>query len=75
MPQSVIREDRDVMELRAERLRQQQEAAAREQQQAMSQEMLKNMDKLGKSPEQGSFMDTMNSQLGTGMNGASAYAQ
>lgn len=75
MPQSVIREDRDVMELRAERLRQQQEAAAREQQQAMSQEMLKNMDKWGKSPEQGSFMDAMNSQLGTGMNGASAYAQ
>ena len=72
MPQSVIREDDDVRQIRAERAA----AQAREVQQAREmqaqQMLLQNADKLGKVPESGSPLAQLDAQMAGGMNAQNA---
>ena len=69
MPESVIREDKDVQDLRQKRA----EAQAQQQQQAIAlqqqQQMIQNLDKLNKPVENGSMIDEINRQLSAGMGG------
>ena len=71
MPQAVIREELDVEKLRKERAIAQQNAQAMQQQMQMQQELVQNADKLGKTPEQGSLINSLNSQIIGGMNSGS----
>lgn len=69
MPQNVIREDDDVKRIREERIKAQQEEAARQQQAAMVQAIMQNANKMGQAAQEGSMMDTINKQLAGGMDG------
>lgn len=69
MPQSVVREDRDVDNIRRARLEARQQAAQEAQQQAAQQLLIQNADKLGRRTEEGSPLAAMNEQMAGGMNG------
>lgn len=72
MPQSVIREDRDVEELRKERARAQAQAMQQQMQMQQAQSIMQNANKLNEPVQQGSVLDQMNQQAGeaTGLNKA-----
>jgi hypothetical protein len=67
MPQAVIREDEDVKKLREARAQAQMEAQQQAQQQQMMQSMMQNADKLGKTPEAGSALADIDSQMAGAM--------
>lgn len=71
MPQSVIREDRDVEKIRKERAQAQQQAMQQQIALQQQQNLMQNADKLGKAPEDNSFMQELmneqNSQLSESM--------
>ena len=69
MPQNVIREEDDVKKIREERIKAEQEAAAKQQQMAMAQSLMQNANKLGQAAQEGSIMDQINKQLNGGANG------
>lgn len=72
MPQSVIREDRDVEELRKERAQAQAQAMQQQMQMQQAQSIMQNANKLNEPVQQGSVLDQMNQQAGeaTGLNKA-----
>lgn len=69
MPQNVIRENEDVRKIRELRAQEQAQLAAQQQQLQMTENIMKNADKLGKVAEPGSMMGTLNSQLAGSLNG------
>ena len=69
MPQNVIRENEDVKKIRELRAQEQAQLAAQQQQLQMTENIMKNADKLGKVAEPGSMMGTLNSQLAGSLNG------
>ena len=69
MPQSVIREDKDVEALRTQRLQAQQAAQEQAMQMQQQQNLLQNIDKLGKSVESGSPLAQLNEQMAGSMGG------
>lgn len=63
MPQSVIREDKDVEQIRKTRQEQQQAQMEAMQQQQQAQMLMQNYDKLAKKPENQSAIQQMNNQM------------
>lgn len=63
MPQSVIREDKDVEQIRKTRQEQQQAQMEAMQQQQQAQMLMQNYDKLSKKPENQSAIQQMNNQM------------
>lgn len=68
MPQNIIREEDDVQKIRQDRAVAQAQAQAQAQQAQQADALMQNMDKLGKTPEQGSVLAALNQQLTGGMN-------
>lgn len=67
MPESVIREDRDVKKIREERAAAQQQALQMQQQQQLQQDLMSNSDKLNQKVNPGSTLDQLNQQLASGI--------
>ena len=63
LPQNIIREESDVRTIREQRAQAQAQAQAQAAQMQQQQNVLQNMDKLGRAAEQGSVMDMLNKQL------------
>jgi hypothetical protein len=63
MPQSVIREDKDVENIRKARQEQQQAMMEQQMQQQQADMLMSNYDKLSKKPENQSAIQQMNAQM------------
>ena len=63
MPESVIREDKDVEKIRQQRQQAELQAQQAAQQQQMQESLMNNYDKLGTTPQNGSAIQQMNEQL------------
>ena len=71
MPEEVLREEDDVQKLRQARAEQQAAMMQAQQQQEMMQSILGNAGKLSEKPQEGSFMNDLNSQLLGGLGNGS----
>lgn len=70
MPETVIREDKDVQNIRAEKAAQQQAAQQQANQMQGAQMVMSNLNKLNEPVKQGSALSELNKQLSGGINGA-----